>query len=101
MNPDEVLERLLANADILRVGGTDFLLAPVSAGLVDALASVGTGDDDLGEDDPAEDDDPTEDDDPPEDGDPGEYSNRIGLQPSPDCLPPEPGSNGRWRYRTE
>lgn len=101
MNPGDALETLLADAEILRVENQDYLLAPVSSALLDQLATLDAGAEDIEVDDPPEDDNPAEDDDPPEDCDPGEYSNRIGLQPSPDCLPPEPGPNGRWRYRTE
>ncbi len=101
MNPASALEALLGTADILQVENQNYLLAPVSSALLEHLATVGSVDDDLEPDDWPEDNDPKEDDDPPEDGDPGEHSNRFGLQPSPDCLPPEPGPNGQWRYPTK
>ncbi len=72
MNPDEALETLLGNADILRVESQYYLLAPVSSALLDQLATLDAGAEDMEVDDPPEDDNPAEDDDPPEDCDPGE-----------------------------
>ena len=47
MTADEAVGRLLDRADLLMVGGAAYLLAPVSNAMVDALAAVGTGTEDM------------------------------------------------------
>ena len=43
----EAVERLLDHADLLMVGGVPYLLAPVSDAVIDALAGVGAGVEDM------------------------------------------------------
>lgn len=47
MTAREAVERLLDYADLLLVGGGAYLLAPVSDAVLDALATVGAGDEDM------------------------------------------------------
>ena len=47
MTAQEAVGRLLDNADLLMVGGAAYLLTPVSADVLDALATVGTDTEDL------------------------------------------------------
>ena len=47
MNAQEAVGRLLDNTDLLLVGGAAYLLAPVSDALLDALATVGAGTEDM------------------------------------------------------
>ncbi len=54
MTAQEAVGRLLDQADLLMVGGAAYLLAPVSNALLDALATVGAGDEDAEIDDPTE-----------------------------------------------
>ncbi len=61
MTADEAVGRLLDGADLLMVGGTAYLLAPVSPAVLDALATVGASDEDAEIDDPTESDGDDED----------------------------------------
>ncbi len=54
MTTQEAVGRLLDNADLLMVGGVPYLLAPVSAAVLDALATVGADTEDA-EPEPVED----------------------------------------------
>ncbi len=47
MTAQEAVERLLDHADLLMVGRAAYLLAPVSAAVLDALATVGAGTEDM------------------------------------------------------
>ena len=47
MTAQEAVGRLLDQADLLVVGGTAYLLAPVSDVVLDALAAVGAGTEDM------------------------------------------------------
>ena len=47
MTAQEAVERLLDGADLLHVGGAAYLLAPVSDAVLDALATVGAGTEDM------------------------------------------------------
>ncbi len=47
MTADEAVGRLLDNADLLMVGGAAYLLAPVSDAVLEALAVVGAGTEDM------------------------------------------------------
>ncbi len=47
MTAQEAVGRLLDNADLLVVGTTSFLLAPVSDAVLDALAAVGADTEDM------------------------------------------------------
>ncbi len=47
MTAAEAIERLLDQADLLMVGGADYLLAPVSDAMLDALATVGADTEDM------------------------------------------------------
>ena len=47
MTAQEAVGRLLDNADLLMVGGAAYLLTPVSADVLDALATVGADTEDL------------------------------------------------------
>ena len=47
MTADEAVGLLLDNADLLLVGGAAYLLAPVSDAVLDALATVGAGMEDM------------------------------------------------------
>ncbi len=47
MTADEAVGRLLDHADLLMVGGAAYLLAPVSDVVLDALATVGAGTEDM------------------------------------------------------
>ena len=47
MNAQEAVARLVDQADILVVGGAVWMLAPVSPAMVDALATVGAGTEDM------------------------------------------------------
>ena len=46
MTAREAVERLVDQADLLMVGGTAYLLAPVDEDVLDALATVGAGTED-------------------------------------------------------
>ena len=61
MTAGQAIERLLADAEILRVGGMEYLLAPASPDVLDALAAVGVSAEDMEPDECREDDDPRED----------------------------------------
>ena len=41
MTASQAIERLLAGAEILQVGGMEYLLAPASPALLDSLAIIG------------------------------------------------------------
>ncbi len=47
MTAQEVVGRLLDNADLLTVGGVPYLLAPVSDAVLEALATVGARAEDM------------------------------------------------------
>ncbi len=47
MTAQEAVERLLAGADLLMVGGAAYLLASVSDAVLDALAAVGADTEDM------------------------------------------------------
>ncbi len=47
MTADEAVGRLLDHADLLHVGGAVWMLAPVSNAVLDALAAVGAGTEDM------------------------------------------------------
>ena len=47
MTADEAVGRLLDGADLLHVGGEVWMLAPVTDAMIDALAGVGDGDEDM------------------------------------------------------
>ena len=47
MTAAEAVERLLDQADLLHVGGAVWMLAPVTDAMLDALAGVGAGTEDL------------------------------------------------------
>ena len=47
MTAQEAVGRLLDGADLLMVGGLPYLLAPVSDDVLDALATVGAGTEDM------------------------------------------------------
>ena len=47
MTAEEAVGRLLDGADLLMVGGAAYLLAPVSDDVLDALATVGAGAEDM------------------------------------------------------
>ena len=47
MNAQEAVGRLLDRADLLLVGGAVWMLAPVSDAVLDALAAVGAGTEDM------------------------------------------------------
>ena len=47
MTAQEAVGRLLDQADLLMVGGAAYLLAPVSDAVLDALATVGAGTEDM------------------------------------------------------
>ena len=47
MTAQEAVGRLLDSADLLMVGGTAYLLAPVSDAVLDALATVGADTEDM------------------------------------------------------
>ena len=47
MTADEAVERLLAGADLLVIGGVPYLLAPMPDAMVDALAAVGADTEDM------------------------------------------------------
>ena len=61
MTAAEAVGRLLDGADLLIVGGVPYLLAPVSDAVLDALATVGAGTEDMEIDDPTESDGDDED----------------------------------------
>ena len=47
MTAQEAVERLLDNADLLHVGSAVWMLAPVSDAMLDALAGIDAGNEDL------------------------------------------------------
>ena len=47
MTAQEAVARLLDGADLLHVGGAAYLVAPVSDAVLDALAAVGVGTEDM------------------------------------------------------
>ena len=47
MNAQEAVARLLDQADLLMIGGAAYLLAPVTDAVLDALATVGAGTEDI------------------------------------------------------
>ena len=47
MTAQEAVGRLLDNADLLVIGTTSYLLAPVSPSVLDALATVGADTEDM------------------------------------------------------
>ncbi len=47
MTAQKAVARLLDNADLLHVGGAVWMLAPVTDAMIDALATVGAGTEDL------------------------------------------------------
>ena len=47
MTAQEAVARLLDHADLLMVGGVPYLLTPVSADVLDALATVGASTEDM------------------------------------------------------